>query len=183
MNLIVGCDPGFSGAFCFMADNEIRVVSMPILKAPKAILDEAAIKSILQLDEEAIKSILQDDGTLENAIRRARQGQIAHFFIERAIVMPGQGIVSSGRFMEQYGFLKGLCVGLGIPYTVISSVRWKKVLMDGMPKEKDAALVRVAQLYPGLRLTGPKVSRIGQADAVLIAHYGQLILTSPNRAQ
>jgi len=170
MSLIVGCDPGFSGAFCFMLGTEIRVVPMPVLKAPKSVLDE-----------KAIKSILQDDIMIENALRKARQGEITHFFIERAMVMPRQGVVSSGRFMEQYGFLRGLCVGMGIPYTVISSVRWKKVLMDGMPKEKEASLVRVAQLYPNLKLTGPKVSRIGQADAVLIARYGQSTLTSTKK--
>jgi len=162
MSLIVGCDPGFSGAFCFISENsqglDLKTFPMPILSAPKTVLDEVAIKNLLKM---------------------LGQDQITHFFIERAIVMPGQGVVSSGRFMEQYGFLRGLCVGLGIPYTVISSVRWKKVLMDGMAKEKEASLVRLAQLYPELKLAGPKVSRIGQADAVLIAHYGRQTLISP----
>ena len=89
--------------------------------------------------------------------------------IEKAQVMPGQGISSSGRYMASYGFLRGICVGLRLEYQLIHPRTWKKVMMPDMPKEKEASIMRVGQLYPDVILTRKKDH--GIADAILIARY------------
>jgi crossover junction endodeoxyribonuclease RuvC len=89
--------------------------------------------------------------------------------IEKAQTMPNQGISSSGRYMASYGFLRGLCVGLSVEYQLIHPKTWKKELMHDMPKEKEASIMRVGQLYPDLVL-GRKKDH-GIADAILIAKY------------
>jgi crossover junction endodeoxyribonuclease RuvC len=92
--------------------------------------------------------------------------------------MPKQGIVSTGRYMASYGFLRGLCVGNGIPYHLIQPQSWKKAMMPDMGREKGASIQKVTQLYPDLSLT--RVKDHGIADAILIARYLKLnILNGP----
>jgi crossover junction endodeoxyribonuclease RuvC len=71
--------------------------------------------------------------------------------------------------MASYGFLRGVCAGLKIEYQLIHPKTWKKVMMFDMPKEKEASIMRVGQLYPDLVL-GRKKDH-GIADAILIAKY------------
>lgn len=143
-----GIDPGFSGAIAIIdhEGNPIELIDMPIIKAAKTELDEGRIRQTLSGFD------------------------IGHTFIERAQSMPGQGISSTGRYMASYGVLRGICVGLGIPYTLVSPQTWKAALMSGMGKEKQASIVRVNQLYPKLEFKRQKDH--GQADALLIALWG-----------
>lgn len=94
-----------------------------------------------------------------------------HVFIEKAQTMPGQGISSTGNYMKCAGILEGICVGLGIPFTLVSPVTWKKKMLPDMAKGKEASLVRVQQLCPGL-LKLKKDNH--KAEAYLIALYGQV---------
>ena len=71
--------------------------------------------------------------------------------------------------MASYGFLRGVCAGLSIEYHLIHPKTWKKVMMHDMPKEKEASIMRVGQLYPDIVL-GRKKDH-GIADAILIAKY------------
>lgn len=146
---IVGIDPGFSGAICIL-DSEGKILlltDMPIVKADKTELDESAIRRILEGSE------------------------VSHVYLEKSQTMPGQGISSSGRYMMSYGIIRGICVGLQIPYTLIQPQCWKKVMMEGMGKEKAASIVRAQQLYPIIELSRKKDH--GMADAYLIAEYGR----------
>ena len=94
---IMGIDPGFSGALAVL-DSELKIeftMDMPILKVgKKRELDEARLSVIFKM-------------------WRSRSINVA---LEKSQTMPNQGIVSSGRYMASYGFLRGLCVGNGIPY-------------------------------------------------------------------
>lgn len=94
--------------------------------------------------------------------------------------MPNQGIVSSGRYMASYGFLRGLCVGNGIPYHLIQPQTWKKAMMPDMGKDKGASIQKVSQLYPELSLT--RVKDHGIADAILIARYLKLSISNGTTA-
>ena len=60
-------------------------------------------------------------------------------------------------------------MGLSVEYQLIHPKTWKKELMHDMPKEKEASIMRVGQLYPDLVL-GRKKDH-GIADAILIAKY------------
>ena len=143
-----GIDVGFSGAISVLnGDGEILLMTdMPIITVGKK----------RELNEPKIRMIL--DGFKPLCVG-----------IEKSQTMPRQGISSSGRYMASYGFLRGLCVGLSVEYQLIHPKTWKKELMHDMPKEKEASIMRVGQLYPDLVL-GRKKDH-GIADAILIAKY------------
>ena len=150
---IMGIDPGFSGALAVL-DSDLKidfVMDMPILMVvKKRELDEAKLSDIFSR-------------------WRLRPMMVG---LEKSQTMPNQGIVSSGRYMSSYGFLRGLCVGNGIPYHLIQPQSWKKAMMPDMGKEKGASIQKVTQIYPELSLT--RVKDHGIADAVLIARYLRL---------
>ena len=149
----MGIDPGFSGALAVL-DSDLKidfVMDMPILMVgKKRELDEAKLSDIFSR-------------------WRLRPMMVG---LEKSQTMPNQGIVSSGRYMSSYGFLRGLCVGNGIPYHLIQPQSWKKAMMPDMGKEKGASIQKVTQIYPELSLT--RVKDHGIADAVLIARYLRL---------
>tara|TARA_R100001530_G_scaffold132593_1_gene105163 strand:- start:13 stop:507 length:495 start_codon:yes stop_codon:yes gene_type:complete len=150
---IMGIDPGFSGALAVL-DDELNlefVMDMPIIMVGKK----------RELDESKLSTIFSR--------WRLRPMTIG---IEKSQTMPNQGIVSSGRYMASYGFLRGLCVGNGLPYHLIRPQSWKKAMMPDMGKDKGASIQKVTQLYPELRLT--RVKDHGIADAILIARYLRL---------
>ena len=143
-----GIDVGFSGAIAVLNDaGEILLqTDMPIIMVGKK----------RELNEPKIRVILEGFKPLCVGI-------------EKAQTMPSQGISSSGRYMASYGFLRGVCVGLKLEYQLIHPKTWKKAMMHDMPKEKEASIMRVGQLYPDLVL-GRKKDH-GIADAILIAKY------------
>ena len=145
-----GIDPGFSGALAVVSEEGevLGLEDMPVLK----------VGSRRELNEPAIKDFL-------------KRHKIATVALEKSQTRPGQGIASSGRYMMSYGVLRGLCVGLGIPYQLVHPRTWIKAMMPDMPKEKEASIQRVGQLYPDLVLDRKKDH--GKADALLICLYGQ----------
>ena len=145
-----GIDVGFSGAIAILdkAGEIIYTTDMPIITVGKK----------RELNEPQIRNILEMHRPLSVGI-------------EKAQTMPGQGISSSGRYMASYGLLRGICVGLKVKYQLIHPKTWKKAMMPDMPKEKEASIMRVGQLYPDLVL-GRKKDH-GIADAILIAKYFQ----------
>lgn len=147
--MIVGIDPGFSGAIA-MIDSQgaiVELFDMPILMVGKR----------RELDEVVINSFFASQ-------------DIKHIYIEKAQSMPAQGVASTFRYGASYGILRGICVGQGIPYTLVHPKTWKKETMRDMQKGKEASIVRVGQLYPAFKLTRKKDH--GKADSILLALFG-----------
>lgn len=149
MSYVAGIDVGFSGAICILSPKGVieELADMPVL----------TVGSKRELDEVGVRQILT-------------RFEPIHAFIEKAQVMPGQGISSSGRYMASYGMLRGICVGLHVPYTLVTPQSWKKAVMEGQPKGKDASRFRANQLYPDACLS--KKRDHGKAEALLIGHFG-----------
>lgn len=152
-------DPGFTGAIAVLnQDCEIMALhDMPVIETIKGKTKKGKPKKVHELDGPGVRDILTDF-------------PLSHVFIEKCQTMPGQGIVSMGRYMESYGVLKGVCVGLGLGYTLVQPRTWKKAAMPDMGKDKGQSIVRVKQIYPDIKF--PLVKDHGKADAVLIARYG-----------
>lgn len=149
MKAIAGIDPGLSGSIAVIDgdDSILCLADLPTIKAGKTELDEVAIKDLLS------------------------SFSVGHVFVEKVGAMPGQGVVSMFRFGCSWGLIRGLCVGLGLPYTLVTPQRWKGAMMDGMSKDKGASILRAKQLFPCARLDRKKDH--GKADALLLAAYGR----------
>ena len=150
--VVVGIDVGFSGAVVFIGDKGqiLDLYDMPVINVKKG------KKNQREIDEPTLCDLLSLG--------------CDHVFIEKAQSMPGQGVSSTGKYMMGFGIIRGICVGLGLPYTLVTPQAWKKAMMKGMGKEKGASIVRAKQLYPKLVLDRKKDH--GKADALLIACYG-----------
>ena len=70
--------------------------------------------------------------------------------IEKVHYVKGQGGVSSFSFGEGYGMLQGITAAFYYPITLITPQEWKKEMMGGMGKEKDASVYRASQIFPNI---------------------------------
>jgi crossover junction endodeoxyribonuclease RuvC len=62
-----------------------------------------------------------------------------------------------------------LLFGLCIPVQMVAPTKWKKAMMYGMGKEKDASRLAALRLYPKAELHLCK--HHGRADAILMARW------------
>ncbi len=68
---------------------------------------------------------------------------------------------------------EGIITALQMPLNYISPITWKKIVMAGQGKEKDAAVYKAQQLFPDAVLVTPRGRLLdGRAEALLIAWYG-----------
>ncbi len=95
--------------------------------------------------------------------------------IEKAHAMPKQGVTSMFKFGFATGALHGILAAYDIPYRVVTPQEWKKVILSGTAKDKDAARDYVMRAYPEIKLVpdGCKKPHSGLCDAICIAEYGR----------
>lgn len=155
----IGIDPGLSGAVGiassgFVGRTTYEVVDVPTLAITvgKHTRRDYVIPGMLNLLRE-----------LSESVDEVQVG------IEKVHAHPGQGVSSSFSFGRGYGLWLMAIVALKIPYTEITPQAWKKEMMAGMTKDKDAARLRAAQLFPLLDFS--KKSDDGRAEALLIAEF------------
>lgn len=147
--MIIGIDPGNTGALAFMKiSGEVEVVDMPLMaNGKKQQVNASELTKI-------ISSRLQPN---------------TRAIVEKVSAMPGQGVSSMFNFGMGYGVIQGVLAALGVPYTLCTPQRWKKAATL-IGKDKDNARTLAQQLYPNAPLGRKK--DIGRADAILIARFG-----------
>ena len=160
MRDVIGIDPGFSGGIALVWTNGYGVVClqtwpMPVLKVgTKHALDEDGIVHVLNaMGPRGVKPIV---------------------YVEHVGVMPRQGVVSSGRFMESWGLVRGLLRGLGYERVLVRPQAWQKVVLAGHTKGSELAVASAR--WPGHRWVadGCRKPHDGMIDAALIAIYGHM---------
>jgi crossover junction endodeoxyribonuclease RuvC len=94
--------------------------------------------------------------------------------IERVHSMPKQGVSSAFTFGFGCGGVHGVLRALRIPIHYVTPQAWKKVVLAGTQKDKDAAIAWARSAYPDVKLIRPgcRVAHDGMADALAIAAYG-----------
>jgi hypothetical protein len=160
--IYLGIDPGLSGAVASIGDTgEVQIVDTPILKVGKK----------NEMNTKAASAILRSMRTTNGSISWSTSASYSHVIcaIERVHAFRGQGVTSVWNFAKNYGQWLGILAALGISHELVTPQAWKRVMMDGMPKEKDASIQRVHQLFPEADVTLKK--HHGRADALLIAEY------------
>lgn len=123
-------------------------------------------------------AILDDTGNYLNVLDFGMPGLIGELtrisshinfaYLEQVHSMPGQGVVSTFNFGENFGWWQGLFCGLGIPYTTVGPQYWMKKysLHKNSPSDKPG-LVLARKLFPNAPLQLKK--HHNRADALLIA--------------
>ena len=148
---ILGIDPGLKGGIAII-DSTAIVLAKPMPLVGK------------EIDTRAIGETI-------------KQFNVTLAVIEKVHSMPGQGVASMFRFGMGYGMVKGALSVLSIPTQLVTPQAWKKVVLAGTKKNKNAAIEFVAMRYPSVNLTPGRIRKPhdGIADAVCLAAYGSII--------
>jgi crossover junction endodeoxyribonuclease RuvC len=152
--VIVGIDPGLSGALFFLD--------------PHGASGGEAIDILTHLLTRGSKNKREVD--IAGLIGILALRRLTHAFVEQVGAMPGQGVSGVFAFGKTYGILLGVLAARSIPLTLVAPVRWKRAL--GVPKAKDATRARASQLLPQAAHQWPLKKHDGRAEAALLALYG-----------
>jgi Holliday junction resolvasome RuvABC endonuclease subunit len=146
MPITVGIDPGLTGAIAVW-DGGMWVCKVPTVKLDhsRRELDIAGVNHWLDLF-----------------------GEITLAAIEKVNADPHFGAASSFTFGKTFGQLLALLVLRGIPTVRVSPQTWKKSILVGTKKDKEAAIAYVRQRYPDLNNLSHD-----EADAVCLCEYAR----------
>lgn len=153
MKIVLGIDPGLSGALVWLSKNGLTFAPMPLNEEGR-------------ICYESIKEVIENSPP-------------DHIYIERAVAF-GMGVTGAFNYGQDFNAIK---IGVGltkIPFTLVEPGKWAKVMHQGIDKDmkpKAKSIVAVKRLYPQLLKDIPKGPRSGKfdegiVDALLIAGYG-----------
>lgn len=151
-DLILGIDPGLTGAFAFY---------------------DPAIKKIRSLGRMALmpKGKKKQIDAHELARQWDNEIQLTKYaVIELVSAREGQGVVSMFTFGQTLGIVQGMIAAFQIPIVFVSPQMWKGCLKLSSNKGESRSLATA--LFPGLGFE--KKSDDGRAEACLLAVYGAL---------
>ena len=152
--IIIGIDPGVSGAICILTDGKItEIYEMPTMIDGK--------KNKKQVNGAEVTNIINKELVNEKDI---------NVVIEHVSAMPGQGVTSMFNFGQSFGVLKGICAALKLPVHFIRPVKWKKYF-NLINTEKDASRTKVIEAFPYISSKISKKKDSNKADAILIARF------------
>lgn len=102
-------------------------------------------------------------------------GQVARATIEAVHSMPKQGVASTFKFGKGYGEVLGICTALGFQIIEPTPQAWKKAMLAGTDKSKDASIQAAENLFPQINLVPERCRKPhdGMAEALLLAEYGR----------
>lgn len=118
-----------------------------------------------------------DLSVLSNRLRYyVLQGYDCKAVLEKVHAMPKQGVVSSFKFGQSFGYCIMFLACAGVPYDIVTPQQWQKLYVPKRTKTekvtehkrklRDAAQRR----YPGVKM------RIPQADSLLLADFANQII-------
>tara|TARA_B100000287_G_scaffold208670_1_gene196945 strand:- start:222 stop:716 length:495 start_codon:yes stop_codon:yes gene_type:complete len=154
--LIIGIDPGISGAICFFENGEVReVIEMPTM-----------------VDGKKNKRQINGSQTYNEISQRIKNTSKRDIFvvIEQVSAMPGQGVTSMFNFGQSFGVIKGICSAMQLSTFFIRPAKWKKYF-NLIKSEKDASRTKVIEIFPYISSYLSKKKDSNKADAILIASF------------
>lgn len=147
--LIVGIDPGVSGAIVAVRGREIVTCQdMPTVAVRgKNIVDAAGVVMVLEV--------------------LAHQTEIA--ILEHVQGVQQAGATSAFTFGRGFGVIEGVLAGLGVRHELVRPQRWTKDLR--VTRDKGDHRRAAMRLWPGSRDLFARAKDDGRADAALLCHW------------
>lgn len=164
--LILGVDPGFTGALCLMDQNgAIRILDTPLMAAET--LTSRALSS-RSVDVAAIARWLEPHSCAIELV-----------VIEKVNAAPDQGVSSTFRFGESYGQVQGILAGLSINRVIKTPPAVWKAKM-AVTHNKQTSLDMARKLAPEYAHLFSRKKDDGRAEAFLLAIFGARSLGWPH---
>ena len=152
--IIIGIDPGISGAISVIENKKIlEVYDTPTMIDGK--------KNKKQINSAQVTNIIKE---------RLNKDKEVIVVVEQVNAMPGQGVTSMFNFGQSFGVIKGICSALSLPIYFVRPTKWKKYF-NLIKTNKDASRTKVIEIYPKISSKLSKKKDSNKADAVLIARY------------
>lgn len=148
MEYFVGIDPGKTGALAIVNGNNHAVCVLDYSENEKSFISE--VKAVLECVYPELVAI--------ELVRSA----------------PGQGVASTFKFGANWGFWRGLILGLGYAIIDVRPQTWyaKHRLRKKTSKSDKPSLELARERYPNIDLKLQKHN--GRADALLLADYARI---------
>ena len=154
--LIIGIDPGITGAICFFENGELRdVIDMPTMASGN--------KNKKQINGSQIFN--------EISLRATKyKSEHINVIVEQVSAMPGQGVTSMFNFGQSFGVIKGVCAAMQLSIYFVRPAKWKKYF-NLINSEKDASRTRAIEIFPYFSSQLSKKKDSNKAEAILIASF------------
>ena len=147
--IVIGIDPGKSGAIAFLDNGRLtHVADMPV------------VGNIIS--PHTLTNLIEWSAELDN-------GEPATVVIEDVHAMPKQGVTSSFSFGRSIGVAEGVVAALGHPTIYVTPARWKKAL--GLTSDKGMCRRRAIETWPHMAAHFQRAKDDGRAEAALIAWW------------
>ena len=154
--LIIGIDPGITGAICFFENGEVKeILDIPNMAEGK--------KNKRQINGPQIYN------EISKRIINIPKNEVV-VVIEQVSAMPGQGVTSMFNFGQSFGVLKGICSAMQLSMHFVRPAKWKKYF-NLIKTEKDASRTKVIEIFPYISSQLSRKKDSNKADAILIASF------------
>ncbi len=154
--IIIGIDPGVSGAICILTDGKItEIYEMPTMIDGKKNKKQVNGPQIYNEISKRIINIPKKEVVV---------------VIEQVAAMPGQGVTSMFNFGQSFGVLKGICSAMQLSMHFVRPAKWKKYF-NLIKTEKDASRTKVIEIFPYISSQLSRKKDSNKADAILIASF------------
>lgn len=146
MTVVMGIDPGISGAIAFYfteAPGRVAVDDVPVAGGE---INASELAHLIRVHRPTFA------------------------VIERVSAMPGQGVASSFNFGRSYGDVRGVIGAMSVPLHFVTPQKWKKHF--GLSADKEQCRLRAIRMFPSVADSFRLKKHDGRAEAALIALYG-----------
>lgn len=165
--IVIGIDPGVSGAIAFLHPDRVTVHDLPTVPVESGTVTKRvhgpALASLIRANCPKGVPILAAIEDLSAGGSRPRPGEKL-----------GASAQTVGSQYRTRGTIEATLEMLGLDVKPVMAQRWKKLY--GYGKEKKTAAVIAVELYPELEPDLARVKDHNRAEAVLIANWARKVL-------
>lgn len=150
MTIVMGIDPGISGAVAFyfpMVPERISVDDVPVAGGE---INTSELARLIKIHRPTIA------------------------VMEKVSAMPGQGVVSMFNFGRAYGDVRGVVGAMEVPLHLVTPQKWKRYF--GLTSDKEECRLRAIRVFPAVSSRLNLKKHDGRAEAALLALYGAEVL-------
>lgn len=149
MKIIVGIDPGVSGAIAFAYPDGLEIRDMPTVE----------VRGKRHVCPHGLRGIFESH----------RLQDVAAVVLEHVQGVQGTGATSAFSFGRSFGLVEGVVAGLKLPLRLVRPQLWTKDL--SVSRDKGAHRQAASNLWPGQASLFERVRDDGRADAALLCHW------------
>ena len=193
--ITIGIDPGLDGWIAVLDDGKIgrqaTLYPIPVIEGRRRQYDAIGIYrffgpaflkgGILTADDDVRGVWIEEPGVFPHLVEKCPG---CHMELEycphctRRLPLRKNAMAAASQ-ARCHALFELTCAVHDIPFNPVAARSWKKIMLAGTSGDKQAAIVRAKQLFPGVRLRATsrcKKDNPDMAEALMIAAYGERVL-------